>query len=151
MELDQRPRSDENRLGGSSRTIYLEGMGASRSNSRRLNDALARCGSSCLWCGREVDTPLVAATVDHLVPRIKGGPTWPENLAVACHRCNAARGHQTPADWLDECERRGWQPDRTAVVDALRALQTAIAERGGQRRARRYLVSQLRRLNKSAP
>jgi hypothetical protein len=44
------------------------------------------------------------------------------------------------------CERRGWEPDVDAVSSALVALKRAIAERGGRRRARPYLSSQLRRL-----
>ena len=100
-----------------------------------------------MWCGREVGTDLVRATVDHVVPRLKGGPSWPENLLPACGRCNKQRGHRTPAHWLEECEGRGWAPDRAAVVASLRALQEAIARRGGMRRARAYVDSQLRRLD----
>jgi hypothetical protein len=55
-------------------------------------------------------------------------------------------GHATPADWLAECGRRGWEPDVATVVRSLRALDRAIATRGGQRRARPYLAGQLRRL-----
>ncbi|HKO27445.1 MAG TPA: hypothetical protein VJU80_08320, partial [Solirubrobacteraceae bacterium] len=74
------------------------------------------------------------------------GPSWLENEVLACGRCNRHRGHLSPLDWLDECQRRGWEPDLGAVASALAALQRAIAERGGQRRARPYLSSQLRRL-----
>jgi hypothetical protein len=65
---------------------------------------------------------------------------------LACVRCNRQRGHLSPVDWMDECERRGWEPDVDAVASALVALERAIAERGGQRRARPYLSGQLRRL-----
>ena len=99
-----------------------------------------------MWCRREVGTALVRATADHVVPRLKGGPRWPENLLPACGRCNRERGHRTPGDWLEECERRGWAPDRAAVVGSLIALRSAIADRGGMRRARAYVDSQLRRL-----
>ena len=80
------------------------------------------------------------------VPRIKGGPSWLENEVAACRRCNGQRGHLTPAEWLDECERRGWAPATATVVAALVRLREAIGERGGQRRARPYIQSQLRRL-----
>ncbi len=69
---------------------------------------------------------------------------------LACGRCNRERGHTSPADWLAECERRGWRPDVGAVTGALRDLDRAIAERGGQRRARPYLAAQLRRLARRA-
>ncbi len=114
----------------------------------RLEVILERDGRHCVWCRRGVDTDLVRATTEHVVPRIKGGPSWLENEVAACARCNGQRGHRTPADWLTECEGRGWDPDVDAVVASLERLEAAIAERGGQRRARRYLDAQLRRLRK---
>jgi 5-methylcytosine-specific restriction endonuclease McrA len=108
---------------------------------------LERDGAACVWCRRQLEVGLVAATTEHLVPRIKGGPSWIENELAACRRCNGERGHRTPGEWFDECERRGWNPDRATIVAALRRLQQAIAERGGQRRARPYIASQLRRLS----
>jgi 5-methylcytosine-specific restriction endonuclease McrA len=111
-----------------------------------LAHILERDGTTCVWCRREIGTGLVEATVEHVVPRIKGGPTWPENLVGACSRCNRARGHRTPADWLAECRGRGWEPDESRIVASLEALAGAISRRGGQRRARPYLAAQRRRL-----
>ena len=88
----------------------------------------------------------MAATTEHVVPRVKGGPSWIENEVAACRRCNGERGHLTPAEWADECERRGWPVDRRVLLRALERLEAAIAERGGQRRARPYVAAQLRRL-----
>ncbi len=101
-----------------------------------------------MWCSRVIDTELVPATTEHLVPRIKGGPSWIENEVAACRRCNGERGHTTPAQWADECERRGWNPNIVVIIGALESLQTRIHEQGGQRRARPYVESQLRRLRK---
>ena len=116
-----------------------------RARSARLKEAQRRDGNCCLWCGREFGA-LVPPTTDHLIPRLKGGPSWVENEVAACRRCNSDRGHRSPSAWLDECEQRGWRPDRLAVTAQLAALAAAIAERGGQRRARGYLDGQLRRL-----
>jgi hypothetical protein len=113
----------------------------------RLRSALDRDGATCVWCARPFDG-LVRPTTEHLVPRVKGGPSWAENELAACRRCNRERGHCTPAEWVEECRRRGWQPDLPRVVSALRALQSAVAERGGQRRARPYIQAQLRRLQR---
>lgn len=110
----------------------------------RLALIMDRDGARCVWCGRSF-TALVRPTTDHLVPRVKGGPSWLENEVAACARCNSDRGHLTPVDWFGECGRRGWQPDRTAVGAALRRLRAALDERGGARRAARYLDGQLRR------
>ena len=111
----------------------------------RLLAVVERDGLRCVWC-RRLCTGAVRPTTDHLVPKVKGGPSWLQNEVLACGRCNRQRGHLSPLDWLDECERRGWEPDVDAVARALAALERAIAERGGQRRARPYLSGQLRRL-----
>ena len=115
----------------------------------RLRRVVERDGPCCVWCRREC-SGLVRTTTDHLVPKVKGGPSWLENEVLACPRCNRERGHASPADWLAECERRGWDPDVGAVVGALRSLERAIRVRGGRRRARPYLATQLRRLESHA-
>jgi 5-methylcytosine-specific restriction endonuclease McrA len=114
----------------------------------RMARILARDGAECVWCRRPLEVGLVLATTEHVVPRIKGGPSWIENEVAACRRCNGERGHLTPGEWLDECERRGWCPNREAIERTLGALLAAIEQRGGQRRARPYVVSQLRRLQR---
>src|SRR2546426_885024 len=106
----------------------MHGDGRKLSGGRRLQDGvvrrqprpgrparrpalLDRDGGRCIWCGRPLGG-LVAATTEHLVPRVKGGPSWPENEAAACGRCNRERGHVSPGEWAAECERRGWPVDR---------------------------------------
>ena len=113
--------------------------------AERLVAARRRDGDTCAWCGREL-TGLVVATTDHVVPRVRGGPSWTENEVAACRRCNAERGHRGAVEWLEECERRGWAPDADRLARVLEALVAAIEERGGQRRARPHLEGQLRRL-----
>ncbi len=124
--------------------------GRAPDRAARLALAVRRDGPTCIWCGREL-TGLVLPTTEHVVPRVKGGPSWPENEVAACHRCNAARGHTGPVQWLAECRGRGWSPDEPRLVHALEALAEAIAVRGGQRRARPYLDAQLRRLHRQHP
>lgn len=123
-------------------------MTAQLDRPARLDAVVERDGPTCIWCSRPF-ADLVRPTTEHLVPRVKGGPSWIENEVAACRRCNGERGHITPAEWLEECRRRGWEPDRDRLVRVLRDLQGAIALRGGQRRARPYVSSQLRRLARS--
>ena len=110
---------------------------------------LARDGPSCVWCRRQLDDGMVPATTEHVVPRLKGGPSWIENEVAACERCNVGRGHRTPAEWMSECRDRGWDPDGGTLVTVLTQLDAAIERNGGQRRARAYVRSQLRRLGGS--
>src|SRR3712207_1094516 len=76
--------------------------------------------ADCAWCRR----PLAGGrpSIDHVVPRLKGGPAWPENEVVACRSCNRARGHASPVAWLRACEERGLQPDRARVARKLLEL-----------------------------
>ena len=113
---------------------------------QRMQAILQRDGFECVWC----QSPLAnEATTDHVIPRIKGGPSWMENEVAACRRCNHLRGNARPTDFLAYCrDVKGWQPHRQAIVDALHALDAAIQQRGGQRKARPYLASELKRIQK---
>ena len=111
----------------------------------RLQDAVRDQGGRCFWC-RRLFGPLVPPTTDHVVPRVKGGPSWRENEVAACRRCNAERGHLGPVDWLEECVRRGWPVEPAELSATLARLDDAVTARGGQRRARPYLHAQRRRL-----
>ncbi|MCF8240279.1 MAG: HNH endonuclease [Melioribacteraceae bacterium] len=48
----------------------------------------------CAYCGRG-DLPL---TVDHIIPKSRGGEDIWENLTAACLRCNNKKGDRTPAE-----------------------------------------------------
>ena len=128
------------------------GNGASNGRKRQLNrrermaEIIERDGPYCVWCSAPLNLTLNPPTTEHLVPRIKGGPSWIENELAACKRCNNERGHQSPAGWIHDCEGMGRTPRVDVVIKALERLQTAITERGGIRRARPYIASQLRRL-----
>ena len=120
-------------------------VSAQPDRAARLAAALDRDGPTCVWCGRTFDR-YVRPTTEHVVPRVRGGPSWAENEVAACSRCNAERGHRGAVEWLGECRARGWAPDAARVAQALESLAAAVAERGGQRRARPHLDAQLRRL-----
>jgi hypothetical protein len=118
--------------------------------AERLVRIMERDGAHCVWCRRPLAPGHRDASLDHLVPRLKGGPAWPENELCACRPCNRRRGHTAPDVFLADCEARGLAPDRPAIERSLLGLQAAIEERGGQRRARPYLAAQLRRLGVAA-
>lgn len=123
-------------------------VSAQPDRAARLELILDRDGATCVWCGRAFSAQ-VRPTTEHVVPRVKGGPSWLENEVAACGGCNGARGHRTPVEWLEECRRRGWRADEDRLARTLEALVQAIARTGGQRRARPYLDAQLRRLRRA--
>ena len=112
---------------------------------------IERDSATCVWCGRAFDDRHVPPTTEHLVPRIKGGPSWIENEVAACKRCNNERGHRTLGEFIVECEGLARTPDIARIERTLTALTHAILERGGQRRARPYIASQLRRIARHRP
>ncbi len=63
-----------------------------------LNKAnlLARDFCSCQYCGKLLSAR--EATVDHIIPRSRGGSTCWENVVVACGSCNRRKGGRTPKE-----------------------------------------------------
>ena len=47
--------------------------------------------NQCQYCGARA-----SLTIDHVIPRSKGGKTNWNNLITACHRCNTKKGDRTP-------------------------------------------------------
>jgi 5-methylcytosine-specific restriction endonuclease McrA len=78
---------------------------------------LSRDGHTCQYCG----TPDGPLTVDHVVPRSRGGQTAWENCVVACARCNHRKGNQTP----EEAGLRLRQPPRKPAYVAVALLGEA--------------------------
>jgi len=53
---------------------------------------LRRDAHRCAYCGK------AASTIDHVLPRSRGGKdTW-ENLVACCLRCNNVKGDRTPQE-----------------------------------------------------
>ena len=50
-----------------------------------------RDGGECQYCGSRRHL-----TIDHVIPRSKGGKTSWTNLVTACNRCNVNKGDKTP-------------------------------------------------------
>jgi 5-methylcytosine-specific restriction endonuclease McrA len=52
-----------------------------------------RDSNSCLYCSSNKDL-----TLDHVLPKSRGGKTNWENLVTACKKCNSRKGHFTPEE-----------------------------------------------------
>ncbi|MFN3587833.1 MAG: HNH endonuclease [Spirosomataceae bacterium] len=47
----------------------------------------------CVYCGNKEDL-----TLDHVMPKSRGGKTSWDNLVAACRKCNARKGDYTPEE-----------------------------------------------------
>src|SRR5256714_15365413 len=65
-----------------------------RSLSRK--NILMRDRNSCQYCGTVL--PSSELTLDHVVPRSRGGASTWENLVTCCHPCNRRKGNQFPLE-----------------------------------------------------
>jgi 5-methylcytosine-specific restriction endonuclease McrA len=54
-------------------------------------EVLRRDRHSCQYCGSTRNL-----TLDHVIPRSKGGKHSWDNVVIACERCNAKKGDRTP-------------------------------------------------------
>ncbi len=74
----------------------------------------ARDENTCQYCGKRTST--TELTIDHVVPRSKGGPTTWANVVVACTPCNSRKGgrllHQTGMRLI----RQAAAPRRSPVI-----------------------------------
>ncbi len=50
---------------------------------------------ACYYCGNYRNL-----AVDHLIPRIKGGPDEPDNLILACRSCNSSKRDRDMLAWM---------------------------------------------------
>jgi CRISPR/Cas system Type II protein with McrA/HNH and RuvC-like nuclease domain len=57
-------------------------------------------GWKCAYCEKELCKH--TATIDHIVPKHKGGHSTRNNLACCCSSCNNAKSSALPFDWLKE-------------------------------------------------
>lgn len=55
---------------------------------------LRRDNYCCQYCG----TRTHEVTIDHIIPKSRGGAVSWENLVSACHRCNHKKGSRTPEE-----------------------------------------------------
>ncbi|MFH0825349.1 MAG: HNH endonuclease [Pseudomonadota bacterium] len=70
------------------RQIYRREVPFSRRN------VLIRDGYECQYCGRVFSANEL--TVDHVVPRARGGENIWTNVVACCRACNVKKGDQTP-------------------------------------------------------
>lgn len=101
----------------------------SRALSRK--NILLRDRNTCQFCGRVFSSSEL--TLDHVVPRSRGGRSSWENLVACCYRCNNSKGDRTPEEAGFKLARR----PRPFTLHTSRQLMRMIGHR--DERWRKYL------------
>lgn len=70
------------------RTIYRARVPFSK------NNILIRDGFACGYCGIKVHR----LTIDHIIPKSRGGASSFENCVASCKKCNNDKGNRTPRE-----------------------------------------------------
>lgn len=70
-----------------------------------------RDGHSCQYCGVKADL-----TIDHVVPKAKGGRTVWNNIVTACRRCNTYKGDYKPSERGLALQRKPFKPSYISFI-----------------------------------
>src|ERR687886_1545357 len=103
----------------------------------RVAEIWERDGGRCVWCATR-SWPR-DRTLEHVLPRSRGGRTGAHNLLPACRACNRARRSQAAAAYARQRAREGREVDADLLARGLDRL----AEHGSLEE-RRYGLRQAR-------
>lgn len=76
----------------------LRNSGRSQRSRNIIRRLLERDGEQCAYCGRPFSQKF-RMTIDHRVPRAKGGLTQLPNLCLACNSCNNLKADRDEAEF----------------------------------------------------
>lgn len=82
-----------------------------RFNRRNL---FARDSHRCQYCGRSLPTSQLS--LDHVMPRSRGGPTTWENVVCSCLSCNTRKGGRTPQEAHMHLMSRPCEPRTNPII-----------------------------------
>ena len=93
---------------------------------RRMKSAALATDPHCFYCAAELSDdnpdPMQRVTMDHVMPRSRGGKANRRNLVLACAACNVSKGART----LEE-----WAADILAAAERHRASLSLTRSNGG--------------------
>ena len=81
----------------------------------------------CAYCGKDLN--IDSATIDHILPKFKGGHNVKSNMLCSCSKCNRSKGSSLLEEWyntynLDYTEERlgkinHWMEDNSVSIKVL--------------------------------
>lgn len=64
-----------------------------------------RDGNTCQYCGTQKNL-----TVDHIIPRSRGGENTWDNMVTCCSRCNSYKDNKTPSEAGMKLKNKPYEP-----------------------------------------
>ena len=68
----------------------------------------------CQYCGIDLEDN---ATIDHIVPRHRGGSNSWVNMVACCRQCNLSKGNKTPKEAGMELKSKPKEPARNLIFE----------------------------------
>ena len=110
--------------------VFLEDLCPKLRDKRWRKSLHEFTGNSCIYCGK------ISESIDHVLPRSKGGLSTTENCVPACLSCNGSKTDNNAFEWYRK--QRFYDPRRSMAIRAwtegdirlsLRLLQWAQPKR----------------------
>jgi len=118
--LDRSPDQDWIRAVGyelqAPRVIRLPHCDRRPRHGLRFNrrNVFARDANRCQYCGKSF--PTSELSLDHVLPKSRGGPTSWDNIVCACVACNVRKGGRTPREARMQLVRQPRMPKRSPLM-----------------------------------
>lgn len=107
---------------------YRKHSMSSKDRAVKRQELVARDGGQCFYCDKDLVMPVGAghqnhnaATLDHIIPRSKGGSNRLTNLVLACQSCNDLRADMPVAEFVRlivECTKKDRSAFRAVATEA---------------------------------
>lgn len=94
---------------------FIADLKANRPSRKKI---LERDGYECQYCGRKSNL-----TLDHIIPRSKGGDNSWENLVTACEPCNLRKGNKSLSELRGRMELKQDYYGRYSEFDSFSILE----------------------------
>jgi 5-methylcytosine-specific restriction endonuclease McrA len=95
------------------RLLYYDRLPKQTIRFNRRN-IFARDTNRCQYCGKKF--PTSELSLDHVIPRSRGGETNWENVVCSCVKCNVRKGGRTPQEANMHLIKQPVKPKRSPLL-----------------------------------
>ena len=101
--------------------VFLEDLCPKLRNRRWRKSLHEFTGNSCIYCGKNSES------IDHILPRSRGGLSTTDNCVPACLSCNGSKTDNDAFEWYRK--QRFYDPRRSMVIRAWTEGDLRLASR----------------------